>query len=158
MRVSGRPITDEAAVIWVAHASRVLTEASCLCELCLQRFFGSAIQIQTKDCFGETPKPTRETRALSRPKSDSLNRTTLGRASPCEPFPAASQSSALQGTRSRCQLFDTIESIRARSSSVNCQFAAFAFARTCSGLLAPAMTDAAGLRESSQAKARSSTV
>jgi hypothetical protein len=40
---------------WVAHASRVLAKPSRVREL-------------SEDCFGETPKPTRETRALPRQK------------------------------------------------------------------------------------------
>src|SRR5205814_4012547 len=48
-----------------------------------------------------------------------------------------------------------IASIRARSSALSCQAAAFAFVRTWLGLLAPAITDATGLCESNQEKANS---
>jgi hypothetical protein len=48
---------------WVAHASRVLANASRIRELVLNTAT-ELIDIQTKDCFGATPKPARETRAL----------------------------------------------------------------------------------------------
>src|SRR6266480_558329 len=51
---------------WVAHASRVLAIASRNRGLSLTVKIGSAICIVRKDCFGETPKPTRERRALPR--------------------------------------------------------------------------------------------
>src|SRR5690349_967533 len=51
-----------------------------------------------------------------------------------------------------------MESISASSPGLSCQFTAFAFARTCSGLLAPAMTDATALCQSNQENANSRMV
>jgi hypothetical protein len=48
---------SEEKIIWVAHASRVLAKAFRFREL---------VFTLAKDCFGESPKPTRETRALPR--------------------------------------------------------------------------------------------
>jgi hypothetical protein len=49
---------------WVAHASRVLAILSRDRELFLIRGFGKLDARVKKACFGATPKPTRETRAL----------------------------------------------------------------------------------------------
>jgi hypothetical protein len=48
---------------WVARASRVLAMASRHRGLFFVRLIGVAISSVRKDCFGETPKPTREVRA-----------------------------------------------------------------------------------------------
>ena len=52
--------------IWVAHASRVLVGASRADELSLRAEWGFCYDVFKEACFGETPKPTRETRALPR--------------------------------------------------------------------------------------------
>ena len=50
--------------LWVAHASRVLAMVSHHRGLFFKRCSaGEALHFR-KDCFGATPKPTRETRAL----------------------------------------------------------------------------------------------
>ena len=63
-RIGGSPSPN--AVFWVAHASRVLANASSRS----RTFFGWLIfatgGTRGKDCFGATPKPARETRALLR--------------------------------------------------------------------------------------------
>jgi hypothetical protein len=52
------------SVIWVAHASRVSALASPQRELSYICAKISEVEAFTKDCFGGTPKPARETRAL----------------------------------------------------------------------------------------------
>src|SRR5882724_3128022 len=55
--------------VWVAHASRVLAKPSRVRELFLCFSNGAITQMHKKPSkvrFGETPKPTRETRALPR--------------------------------------------------------------------------------------------
>src|ERR1700686_2417631 len=53
-----------AAFAWVAHASRVLALASRQRELSFSGASGKSTSPAGKDCFGATPKPARETRAL----------------------------------------------------------------------------------------------
>jgi len=50
---------------WVAHPSRMLASASRDRELFLSAINTSNLDSE-KDCFGATPKPARETRALPR--------------------------------------------------------------------------------------------
>ena len=50
--------------LWVAHASRVLVGASRADELSLRAERALCYDVSIEACFGETPKPTRETRAL----------------------------------------------------------------------------------------------
>jgi hypothetical protein len=49
-----------------AHASRVSVGASRADELSLRAHFPLCFEVSRKACFGETPKPTRETRMLPR--------------------------------------------------------------------------------------------
>jgi len=64
MSVRDRGINSRVADLRVAHASRVLVGASRADEL----LFAGSTRVQLrcfkKACFGETPKPPRETRAL----------------------------------------------------------------------------------------------
>ena len=52
--------------VWGAHASRVLVGASRADELSLRPELALRCDLSREACFGETPKPTRETRALPR--------------------------------------------------------------------------------------------
>jgi hypothetical protein len=59
-------MTYHVANLWVAHASRALVGASRADELSLRVELAPYCDIVRKACFGETPKPARETRALPR--------------------------------------------------------------------------------------------
>jgi hypothetical protein len=61
-----RTITDTTLRIrfWVAHASRVLANASSRRALSLEIVIGGGKQQFQKHCFGVTPKPARGTHAL----------------------------------------------------------------------------------------------
>src|SRR2546423_5027454 len=60
--------------LWVAHASRVMTMVSHHRGLSFRRCSeGEALHFR-KDCFGATPKSTRETRALPRQSMPSESR------------------------------------------------------------------------------------
>src|SRR6266545_5832422 len=54
-----------ASAVWVAHASRMLAKASRFCGLFGTLHLPRVVAVR-EVCFGATPKPTRETRALPR--------------------------------------------------------------------------------------------
>src|SRR5437762_12418437 len=60
--------------LWVAHASRVLAMVSHHRGLFFKRCSAGEALYFRKDCFGATPKPTRETRALPRQSMPSESR------------------------------------------------------------------------------------
>jgi hypothetical protein len=65
-RIDNAAATDDGRahrVVWVAHASRVLAKASRFRELFEVDRCTDVIALR-EDCFGETPKPARETHAL----------------------------------------------------------------------------------------------